>query len=67
MPNLTDLLYAEGPIRKAYVVYDTIEKKITVFRSGQRTNMTSDRAMIKCPPTFGKDVVCWQCMGLTAR
>ena len=59
--------YGIVPVGKTYVVYDGKGKKVAQFRSGQKTSMTTDCAMIKCPPTVGKNVVCWKCMGLTAK
>ena len=59
--------YARVPTGKTYIVYDGKRKKVAEFRSGQKTSMTTNCAMIKCPSTFGKDVVCWQCMGFTAK
>ena len=59
--------FAKVPAGKIYFVYDGKGKKVAQFRSGQKTNMTTDCAMIKCPSTFGQDVVCWKCMGFTAK
>jgi hypothetical protein len=67
LSNRPMLSYAEVPVGKTYVVYDAKRKKVGEFRSGQRTPKATDCAMIKCPSTFGKDVVCWQCMGFAAK
>jgi hypothetical protein len=53
------------PKGKTYVVYNAKGKKVGEFTSGRNTNMTTDCVIIKCP--FGSDVVCWKCMGFTAR
>jgi hypothetical protein len=67
-PSLTIAALAERvPKGKVYVFYNRDGKKIAQFRSGQKTNMGTDCVIIKCPPTFGKDVVCWKCMGFTAQ
>jgi hypothetical protein len=63
----TDIYYARVPTGKTYYVYDGKGKKVGEFKSGQKTPKATSCAMIKCPSTFGKDVVCWQCMGLTAK
>jgi hypothetical protein len=68
--KLTDVAsphFGEVPTGKTYLVYDGKGKKVAQFRSGQKTNMTTDCVIIKCPATFGKDVVCWKCMGFTAE
>jgi hypothetical protein len=59
--------YTRVPTGKKYFVYDGKRKRVAEFRSGQKTNMSTDCVIIKCPSSFGKDVVCWQCMGFTAK
>jgi hypothetical protein len=63
-PGIT---YARVPSGKTYVVYNANRRNVAQFRSGQKTNMGTDCVITKCPPTFGKDVVCWKCVGFTAR
>src|SRR5262249_32852855 len=59
----------EVPIGKTYVVYNSQGKKVAVFRSGQKTNMSKKCVQVICTGTdrSGNDVVCWKCRGFAAR
>ena len=49
------------PTGKTYVKLDANNKEIARFGAGQTTAGIKDCAIIKCPSTFGSDVVCWKC------
>jgi hypothetical protein len=59
----------EVPSGKTYIVYDSKGKKVAVFRSGQKTNMTEKCVQVICTGSdrSGQDVVCWKCPGFTTR
>jgi len=56
-------LPSKVPTGKTYVFLDSKGKELRRRKSGQsaRTNNISDCAVIPCPSTFGKDIVCWIC------
>jgi hypothetical protein len=50
------------PRGRTYVQLDAAGKTIGEFLAGQKTPMAvTDCVQVNCPPTFGKDVVCWKC------
>lgn len=49
------------PKGKTYVQLNAKGKEIARFKSGQTMAATQDCVLVKCPSTFGKDVVCWEC------
>ena len=55
------------PVGKTYVVYDGKGRRVTEIKSGQKTTVSTNCVKIKCPPTFGDDVVCWRCDDLAAQ
>jgi hypothetical protein len=50
------------PAGKKYVIFNAQGKKIADFKAGQKSSVTKDCAQTPCPPSFGKDTVCWKCV-----
>ena len=51
------------PAGKTYVYLDNNGKEVSRRRAGQSARAAGVLNCVKipCPPTFDKDVVCWQC------
>ncbi len=50
------------PAGKKYVIFNAQGNKIADFKAGQKSSVTKDCAQMPCPPSFGKDTVCWKCV-----
>ncbi len=58
----TKINYASTvPAGKKYVIFNAQGKKIADFKAGQKSSVTKDCTQTPCPPSFGKDTVCWKC------
>jgi hypothetical protein len=49
------------PAGSGYRIYDEDGWLVSNLKSGQASTLTGDCVQIACPPTFGKDIVCWVC------
>jgi|KBSSwiStaDraftv2_1062776.scaffolds.fasta_scaffold663292_2 hypothetical protein len=49
------------PNGSSYRIYDNDGFLILNAKSGEASTLTGDCVQITCPPTFGKDIVCWVC------
>lgn len=62
-----NMSYAKVPRGATYVLLNEEGKQVTKFKSGQKTTMSPDCVIVKCPDTFDPSVTCWKCIGLTAN